>query len=183
MAQQFSSIQQSIEQIIKAIAKKSICTTKDKMWIKSMLESPANDPVQLINSKVFSPETDYNNPKKELSPQQQQLFALVKLASKFHINSDSINKLLNYLCCNVKIDNIYYFVHRRTYHSPELIPQQFYHFLKEKEEELNFVLGDYHSCLTEVHYLADSVIGFYIHSDTRPPIEWKSTNRISWGSV
>lgn len=183
MAQSFSSIQRDVTKTIQEIVKKNICTTKDKKWIQSILESESNRPLALVSSQIFNAESDYKSEAKVSA--RQQLFALVKLASKFHINSPLINALLEYLCCRVTIDNLYDIAHRRSYHSPELVPQQFYHFLKEKTDEMGIVLGDYHSCLSEVHYLADSVIGFYIHSNnpSRPPIEWKSTNKIIWNTI
>lgn len=183
MAQTFSSNQRPVVQVIVEIVKKNICTTKDKQWIKGMLEMDSNRPLALINRKLFDP-TTYNEPGKEQA--RQELFALVKLCSKFHVNSPLINDLVEYLCCKVTITNLYDIVHRRIYYSPELVPQQFYHYLKEKTEEMGIVLGDYHSCKTEVHYLTDSVIGFYIHNNNNPslpPIDWKSSNKIVWSSV
>jgi hypothetical protein len=183
MAQTFSSVQHPIVQTIQEIVQKNICTTKDKQWIKSILEDPSNRPISIVNRKLFDP-TSYDESGKEDS--RQQLFALIKLCSKFHVNSPLINELLEYLCCMVEIKNLYDLAHRRFYRSPELVPQQFYHYLKEKTEEMGIVLGDYHSCLTEVHYLADSVIGFYIHNNNNlslPPIEWKSSKKIEWRSI
>lgn len=183
MAQSFSSIRRSVVQTIQEIVKKNICTTADKQWIKGILEEDANRPIRLINNRIFDP-TTYNEPAKVET--RAQLFALVKLCSKFHINSPLINELLEYLCCKVTIENLYDIAHRRSYYSPELVPQQFFHFIKEKAEEMGIVIGDYHSCLIEVHYLADSVIGFYIHNNNNPslsPVEWKSSKKIEWKTL
>jgi hypothetical protein len=153
------------------------CTTLQKQNIIRVLDQFT--PVSIQSEKLFfAPETQDKIRKREL------LLHNILLCSKFGINNEKINQIIIYLCCTIKFDDIYKIVYRKTYRSPDIVPQQFFLFIKDKFEEVNktHYIGDYHSQYTEVHYLADSVVGFKIHSDRvdLPPVEWKSTARINF---